>query len=138
MIKAIQIALSGLTAASRKADAAASNIANVTTSGAIDPADGPPPYQAVTTIQNTVTGADGTPLGVRSSTVPTGRPFVPAYDPGSPFANGDGLVGAPDVDLATEAVNLQLARTVYQANVKTIQTASDMQKEVLDMFDDDR
>lgn len=137
MINAIQIALSGLNAASRKVDAAASNIANMTTSGALDPADGPAPCQAVTTAQSTVSGTDGEALGVESRVVPTNRPFVPAYDPDSPFANADGLIGAPDVNLAEEAVNLQIASTTYKANLKTIQVASDMQDALLDMFDRD-
>lgn len=135
MINAIQIALSGLNAASRKVDTAAANIANVTTAGALDPADGPAPYQAQTTVQTSVTGDNGEPLGVRSDTVPTGRPFVTAYAPDSPFANSEGLIGAPDVDLATEIVNLQIGSAVYKANLKTIQVASEMQTEMLNMFD---
>ena len=137
MIKAIQIALSGLQAASSRVAASASNIANLSTSGALDPADGPPPYQAVTSVQSTVTDQSGESLGVRSSVIPTNRPSVAAYDPGSPFANTDGLIGVPNVDLAEEAVNLQIARTAYKANLKTIQTASEMQNELLNVFDRD-
>ncbi len=137
MIKAIQIALSGLNAASRKAETAAVNIANATTAGALDPADGPTPYQALTTAQTALHGENGKPAGVRSETVPTGRPFVPVYAPDSPFANAEGLIGAPDVDLATEMVNLQIGSTVYKANTKTMQVASDMQDAMLDMIDRD-
>jgi flagellar basal-body rod protein FlgC len=137
MINAIQIALSGLNAASRKADAAASNIANLTTSGALDPADGPAPYNAVTAVQTAITGQNGESLGVRSDVVPTNRPFVPAYDPDSPFANSDGLIGTPNVDLATEIVNLQLASTTYKANAKTIEVTAALQDELLSIFDRD-
>jgi len=135
MINAIQIALSGLMASSRKVEAGASNIANVSTAGALDPADGPAPYNALTTTQSTITGAEGQSLGVRADVVPTNRPFVPAYDPDSPFANADGLIGAPNVNLAEEIVNMQIASNTYKANVKTIQIASDMQDALLDMFD---
>lgn len=137
MIKAIQIALSGMNAASRRVEAAAVNVANATTTGALDPADGPAPYQAVTIVQTSLTGEDGGPLGVRSDTVPTGRPFVAVYDPDSPFANADGLIGAPDVDLAREIVTLLAGSAVYKANVETMQIASDMQVEMLDMIDRD-
>ncbi len=135
MINAIHIALSGLTAASRKVEASASNIANVSTAGALDPADGPAPYNALTTTQSTITGENGESSGVRADVVPTNRPFVPAYDPDSPFANADGLIGAPNVDLAEEIVNMQIASNTYKANVKTIQVASDMQDALLNMFD---
>lgn len=137
MIKAIQIALSGMNAASRRVEASAANIANATTAGALDPADGPSPYQALTTVQSSVSAASGESLGVRSDTIPASRPFVPAYDPDSPFANEDGLIGAPNVDLATEIVNLQIGSAVYKANIKTMQVAADMQKEMLDMVDRD-
>jgi len=137
MIKAIQIALSGMYAASRRVDASAANIANATTAGALDSSNGPAPYQPVTTVQTSITGEDGNPLGVRSDTIPSGRAFVPVYAPDSPFANADGLIGAPDIDLATEIVNMQVGSATYKANIKTIQVASDMQAELLDMVDRD-
>jgi flagellar basal-body rod protein FlgC len=136
MIKAIQIALSGLTAASRKAEASANNIANMSTTGALDPANGPAPYQALTTLQTTQTDNNGNGLGVRAEIVPTARPTVIAYAPDSPFANSEGMIGVPNVDLATDIVSMKMASTIYKANVKTIQTASDMQKELLSMFDE--
>ena len=135
MINTIQIALSGLTAASRKAEASASNIANMTTGGALAPQDGPAPYQALTTAQSGVTGENGEGLGVRSEIIPTTRPVVAAYAPDSPFANEQGLIGAPNVNLAEDIVNLQIASNSYKANAKTIAVASEMQDALLSMFD---
>lgn len=130
MINAIQIALSGLNAAKTKADVSASNIANAQTEGALNPADGPAPYRAQTTVQNTQAGG-----GVETQVVPANKPYVPSYNPDSPFANADGLVGAPNVDYASEFVNLQIASTSYKVNLKTIQAQSDMQQELLSVFD---
>lgn len=135
MINAIQNALSGLTAASRRIEASASNIANIETVGALDQADGPAPYQSLTTSQTAITGQNGQSLGVRSEIVPSGRPAVPAYAPDSPFANSDGLVGAPNVDLAEEAVNLQIANITYKANAKVIETVSETEDALLNIFD---
>jgi flagellar basal-body rod protein FlgC len=135
MINAIQIALSGLNAASRRAEASASNIANLTTIGSLDPAAGSPPYQALTTAQTAISGQNGETLGVRADIIPSSRPFVPSYSPDSPFADSNGLVGAPNVDLAEETVNLQLAKTTYQANIKTIETVNHMEDALLDIFD---
>lgn len=131
MINAIQIALSGMAAASRKVEASASNIANMTTGGALDPATGPAPYQALTTTQT----SNGVDAGVRSDIIPTNRPVVAAYAPDSPFANQDGLIGVPNTNLVEDIVNLQIASTSYEASAKTIAVASDMQDALLDMFD---
>lgn len=130
MINAIQIALSGLNAAKTRADTSASNIANAQTEGALDPANGPPPYSTLTTTQSAQ--ANG---GVSVGVVPTGKPYVTVYSPDSPFANAQGQVGAPNTDYATEFVNLQVASTSYKANLKTIQVSSDMQKDLLSIFD---
>ena len=135
MINAIQIALSGLNAASLRVEASASNIANLSTAGALDSANGQPPYQALTTTQSVMTDRNGETLGVRSDIVPDGRPFIPAYDPDSPIDDSEGLIGTPNVDLAEEAVNLQLDSTTYKANLKTIETVGHMEDALLNIFD---
>lgn len=135
MINAIQIALSGLAASTKKVESAASNIANLTTAGSLtDPQA--PPYSAVTTTQQAVTGQTGEAQGVKAEIVPKNTPFVPAYSPDSPFANEDGLIGIPNVDLAEEAVNLNLAKYSFQANLKIIETADELTQELLNTFDD--
>ena len=121
MINAIGIALSGMNAASRKVEASASNIANLQTAD----------YTPVTAQQTAL--AEG--QGVRSDFVPKTQPFTPSYDPDSPFANGEGYVNTPNVDLAEEAVNLTIAKTAYKANVAVIETVQDMTKELLESFD---
>jgi len=136
MINAIQIALSGLQAAGKRAEASASNIANMTTSGSLEPG-GPAPYSALTTTQTAVTDKNGNSLGVRAENAPSNRPFVPAYSPDSPFANSEGMIGVPNVDLAEEIVNLKLAETAYKASAKTITASSDMQDELLRVLDRD-
>lgn len=136
MINAIQIALSGLAAASKKVEASASNIANLTTEGSLTDPDNPP-FSAVTTIQETVTGEDGAALGVKANVIPKNTPFVPAFDPDSPFADEDGVIGIPNVNLAEEAVNINLAETTFKANLKVIEAASELSDELLGIFDDE-
>lgn len=135
MINTIQIALSGMNAASRKVEASASNIANMTTTGALTPENGPAPYQPVTVAQSAIALPNGESGGVRADTVLTARPFTPSYAPGSPFADDNGLVGTPAIDLAEETVNLQIASHSYKANAKTITIAGEMQDALLGMFD---
>lgn len=127
MINAIGIALSGLQAASRKVEASASNIANMQTAD----------YEPLTTAQTAQTDQSGNPQGVRADFVPKTQPFTPSYDPDSPFANNEGYVNTPNVDLAEEAVNMTIASTAYKAGVSVIETVNDMTKEMLQAFDKD-
>ncbi|MCM2344253.1 MAG: flagellar basal body protein [Alphaproteobacteria bacterium] len=134
MINTIQIALSGLNAASRKVEASASNIANMQTMGSLENPEAAP-YTPLATQQTALTDGQGNGLGVKSDFIPKPQPFTPAYAPDSPFANAQGLVGAPNVDLAEEAVNLSIAKTAYKANVAVIKTTEDMTDELLSVFD---
>jgi flagellar basal-body rod protein FlgC len=134
MINAISIALSGLSAATKKITASASNIANLQTVGSLEDG-GQRPYTPLTTQQSTVTDSQGNPLGVSSSIVPRGNPFTPAYDPDSPFADADGIIGVPNVDLAEEAINSKLAEITFKANIATLKTAEDLTDELFRIFD---
>lgn len=134
MINAIQIALSGLAAASKKVETAASNIANLSTTGALnDPENAP--YSALTTVQTAQSGSDGAGQGVKAEAVPKNTPFVPVYSPDSPFADAQGLIGAPNVDIAEEAVSLNIAKYAYKASLAVIETASEMEDALLRSFD---
>lgn len=119
-------------AASKKVEASASNIANMSSAGSLDPSSPNQPYEALTTVQ-TSNGATG---GVTANNIPKSPGVVNAYAPDSPFANSEGLVGAPNVDLAEEAVNLKLAELAYKANVSVIKTADEMSKALLSTFDE--
>jgi flagellar basal-body rod protein FlgC len=128
----IQTALSGLKASLKQVEGNAANIANITTTGRLN-GNAPAPYRAVETVQ-TATG--DTTGGVRAENIPKQTPFVPAFDPSSPFADSEGLIGVPNVNLAEEAVSLSMAELTYKANLKVLQTISDMEKEALRIFDD--
>ena len=130
MIGAISTALTGLIASSKKVEASASNIANMGSAGSLDPASPNKPYQALTTVQT----ANGTG-GVTASNIPRQPGFVNAYAPDSPFANADGMVGLPAVDLAEEAVNLKIAELTYKANVSVLKTADEMSEELSRLLD---
>jgi flagellar hook-associated protein FlgK len=81
MVSAIDNALTGLAAATKKVTEASNNIANMTT----------PDYKT---------------------------------------AQGD------EVELSTEAVNLLVGKTAFKANVSVLQIASDMDKDLLGIFDE--
>ncbi len=130
MFNAVSIALSGLTASSLKASTAASNIANLSTGGALSQEDGPAPYETRITTQTATENG-----GVQADVSIKNPGFVPAYDPGSPFANADGLIGAPNTDLAEEIINLKQAEIAYKANINVIETQKELDDELLDILE---
>ena len=132
----INIALTGLTAATKDLSVSASNIANFQTVGSLEEGE-QAPFTPLTTQRTAITDSTGNPQGVRSDFVPRDNPFVPAFDPDSPFANEDGIIGVPNVDLATEAVNLNIAELQFKASAALIRTASELSDELLRIVDDE-
>lgn len=126
---AVSTALSGLQASMMRLNASASNIANVSSTGPIPPVTAaqnpsgqqaqPAVYQAIRAQQSDVKGG---------GTVATYRPVSPSYrlqsDPSSPYANAQGLVAAPNVDLASELTEQLSAALAFKANLKVIETAN--------------
>ena len=148
----LSIATSGLSAASLRLDVTASNIANALTTGPLPAADGSNAsgagnsnstgnsngssnFSAYVPLQvNQVDQTNGPEAGGTSAVVSTVTPsYVPQYDSGSPFANQDGLVAAPNVDLATQFVQLLTAKYSFAANAKVIQAYANTTKSLLDI-----
>jgi flagellar basal-body rod protein FlgC len=124
------IAVSGLTVASLRLQVAASNIANVLSDGPLpgapNPDNFPAAYAPLRVNQTDVAG------GGTSATISAVSPAtVSTFDPGAPFANSDGLVASPNVDLATEMVQLLIARTTYAANAQVIRADAQMSAALL-------
>jgi flagellar basal-body rod protein FlgC len=128
----LSIAASGLAAASRRLEVSASNVANAADTGPLPDAPNaasfPPVYEAQRVDQVDVAGG-GTVANV--STASPG--YVTQYDPSAPFADKNGLVAAPNVDLANEAVQQITGRIDFEANAKVIQVYSEMMKSLLDI-----
>ena len=140
----LSIATSGLSAASLRVNVAASNIANVRTTGPL-PASGessssagaasstyPAAYVPLRVDQ--VDQSSGSTPGGTIATVSTVSPSYTAQsDPSAPFANQDGLVAAPNVDLASEFVQLAAAKYSFIANAKVMQAYSETTESLLDI-----
>jgi flagellar basal-body rod protein FlgC len=65
----------------------------------------------------------GTPLGNGAG--------LERYEPGHPFANEDGIVRYPDIDLADQMTQLIAAQRAYQLNVAVIDRARDAYQQAL-------
>jgi flagellar basal-body rod protein FlgC len=130
----LSIALSGMNAAARRLEVSARNVANASSSGPLPDADPaikasfPAAYVAQRVDQ--VEAAGG---GTIANVGPASPGTVPTYDPSAPYANDKGLVAAPNVDLANEAVQQLLARVTFAANVQVVRTYERMMKSLLDI-----
>jgi len=131
MTNAIGIALTGLNSASLRLNASASNIANLNTVGSLTDENNAP-YTPITTQSKSLGSVTG---GVQTDIIPQNPAFVPAYDADSPFADENGIIGIPNINLAEEIVNIKLAEISYKANLKTIDVAGELFDELLDSFD---
>ena len=137
----LSIAVSGLSAASLRVSVAASNIANARTTGPLpasggsgpsagggSPSIGPTfPATYVPLQVNQVSQSSGSMLGGTAATVSAVSPsFTAEFDPSAAFANQDGLVAAPNVDLASEFAELTTAKYSFIASAKVIQAYAEM------------
>ncbi|MCS3931566.1 flagellar basal body rod protein FlgC [Bradyrhizobium elkanii] len=81
-----------------------------------------------------VSQSSGSTPGGTVATVSTVSPSYTAQsDPGAPFANEDGLVAAPNVDLASEFVQMAAAKYSFIANAKVIQAYAETEQTLLDI-----
>ena len=123
------IALSGMNAAARRLQVSASNIANATSTGALPDADGavpagePQAYAPLELVQTTTAGG-GTQTNITAVTPST----IAVSDPQASFANQNGLVAAPNVDLTLELVSQVIASDAYAANATVMKVDDRMSK----------
>ena len=136
MDDAMAIAASGMAAASASLTAAASNIANMETAGPVPATTPMEPlpassgvYQPVSATTQALPGGGVT--AAISNTLPS---YSLAYDPSAPFANLQGMVAAPNVDLAAQAVNQLSSALAFRANLAVFQVASKNFKALLDIL----
>ena len=126
------IAVSGLNAASLRLQVAASNIVNVVSDGPLpgtpNPENFPAAYTPLRVDQTDVVGG-GTHATVSAISPAT----VSAFDPTAPFANGDGFVASPNFDLASQMIQLLMARINYAANAQVIRTDAQMSSALLNI-----
>jgi flagellar basal-body rod protein FlgC len=133
MTEALKIAVSGLNDAVLRVVNVASNVVNALSTGRLPEksAEKATSYQP----QDVVTLSDSVgdnAMGVHSTLKPREPAYVTASDPKSPHANAAGLVAAPNVDLASEMIQLKMAEIAYKANAAVIRAERKNDKELLD------
>lgn len=126
----MRIAASGMAAAMTSLAATASNVANAQTTGPVPDGARPPEavYQPAAVIETSLSDGGVSATVIRSSS------FSLSYQPASPYANAQGMVASPNIDLATQMVNQVTASLAFKANAKVFQIAARNQKTLLDMI----
>ena len=128
------IALSGMNAATRRLEVSAANVANSGSTGALPNADGtlpagaPTAYAPLEVVQTA--NADG---GTQTSVTKVTPSTTAVSDPQAPFANQNGLVAAPNVDLSQELVSQVIASYSFAANAKVLEADNRMTRTLLDI-----
>jgi flagellar basal-body rod protein FlgC len=130
MVNAINAALSGLSAASRRVQVSAANIANMhSTKTVVDGNVVNSPYVAQRVQQ--VSQAGG---GVITQVRDVSPASTPLFDPEDPDADANGFVAYPNVKLENEIVEQKIASYDYKANLKTIKVQQEMEQSLLDIL----
>ena len=126
------IALSGMSVASLRLQVSANNVANAMSSGPLPGAAAggnfPAAYNAERVNQIALAGG-GT--GATITTVSPGT--VRAYDPTAPYADSQGMVATPNVDLAGEIVQQLTASLSFAANARMVKADAQMTASLFDI-----
>lgn len=122
LFNVFDIAGSAMTAQSMRLNVVASNMANAES---VTSSDGKP-YVAKQVVFEAKPLGPLLPKGVAGVTVQKviddPAPMKLVYDPGSPYADGNGYVTMPNVNVVEEMVNMISASRSYQANVEMMNT----------------
>lgn len=135
MNTAFSIAVSGMQAASLRLEAAARNIANAGSAGALPNATGVASprqaYQPVTVAQSALPNG-----GVAATLRKISPGFITALQPSSSQADSSGMVAMPDVDMATEITNVLSAKQAFTANAQVLRVTDEMLRSLYLVLDD--
>lgn len=136
-MSAASIAVSGMLAASKRLEVAASNIANTSSAGAIPGSDAPAgsPAPATPRRVDTVELSGGGTKAVVSDVSPA---YTVAHDPNSPYADSKGNVAQPNIDLGTEIVSAVTAKYQFAANALVFKVSDRMMQDLLNIGTDRR
>lgn len=121
LMRPLSMSAAGMSTQQQFMEAISANIANAETTRT---ADGGPYRRRIA-----LSEGSGTQVRVVDD-VTAGRMV---YDPGHPDADANGYVRMPNVDIATETVDLMIARRMHEANASVFQAAKGMLRRALEI-----
>jgi flagellar basal-body rod protein FlgC len=130
MFNTINIATSGLRAYNRKIELISSNVTNMQTT---DAGNGEPYRRLVAEFKSGQLndGLGGVELGEIKQDP---SDFQMVLDPGHPNADANGYVAMPNVSLAQEMIDLNVASKAYQANASILKRYQKMMETSLELL----
>jgi len=134
MSSILAIAASGMLAATQRLQVSAENVANANSDGPLPTASPAivaqyPAAYVAQRVDQVETAGGGTRAAVTSVQPGT----VAAYDPAAPYADANGRVAAPNVDLASEAVQQLVAGSAFAFNADVMRVYSKMMQSLVDV-----
>lgn len=128
LFRSVNVSATGLSTQRTRMDVIADNIANAETTRTAEGG----PYRRLRVLVSAADGPDG---GVQLMGVaPDETPFKRVYDPSHPDANAEGYVDLPNVDIATEMVDMMTASRAYEANARALAMSRDMLRDAIDIL----
>ena len=125
MSLASSIAASGMNVAALRLQVSASNVANLMSDGPLSGSSNansyPSAYVPLRVDQIATVGG-----GTSATVSPILPNAVPVFDPTAPYANQNGMVASPNVDLASEMIQQIIANYTFAANAKVMQIDGQM------------
>jgi flagellar basal-body rod protein FlgC len=128
------IATSGMAAATRRLEVSARNVANALSAGPLKSADATVRASFSAYVPLRVDQVEIAGGGTAANVSPVSPSQVPAYDPEAPYADANGMVASPNVDLADEMIQQMVARYTFAMNARVLRTDADMTKSLLDIM----
>jgi flagellar basal-body rod protein FlgC len=133
MYGALDISTSGLIAERTRVEAITANIVNK--DNFLDAAGQNNPYQRRAVIfapgDPGATTTAGRRLGVHVAAIEEEPGFEPRYEPGNPYADANGYVKYPSVNMAFEQLNIAEAQRAYEANIASGEATKTMMAQAL-------
>jgi len=128
-VTGIHATSSALTAEQMRLDIVAQNIANAYTT---KDADGNPYQRRTLSFETFLGGVNGAEKGVRVASMAKDKSLgEQVYNPGHPHADPQGMVRLPNVQLATEMVDLMSASRAYEANLSVARNSRSLATKAL-------
>jgi flagellar basal-body rod protein FlgC len=121
LLRPLTTSAAGMSTQQAFIEAISANIANAETTRT---ADGGPYRRRVALSEHNVS---------QVRVVDDATPGRVVYDPGHPDADASGYVRMPNVDIATETVDLMVARRMHEANASVFQAAKGMLRRALEI-----
>lgn len=136
MINGINTSLSGLLAASTRANTAANNIVNAYNTST--PVGGDASTAALRTarayVPQKVVNTPQKNGGVIATKVPVNPSSFNVFNPDNPVSNEQGFVSVPNVEPAIEFAELIKAKNAYKANIAVLRTLSEIEETAIDII----